>query len=237
MLLELIGGPASNFVWTCRIVLTEKRVPYTLTAVMPHTPEVDAIHPFGKIPVMRYNDVVLAESRAICGYIERMFDGPPLVPTDPIKFAQVEQWVSILNTHIHPTWIQRYVGGGYVFPGTPDKSPNRVAIDEALPKMGQQFPVMNEAVKDNYLVGNNFTLADAYFVPMLFYANKFPEGAALVAKHKGLKAYLARHIERKSIKETMPQSQPGTAGTVPVQPPPAADTGSAGPGEKSTAEG
>ena len=222
MSLELIGGPASNFVWTCRIVLTEKKVPYTLTSVMPHTPEVNAVHPFGKIPAMRYGDVVLAESRAICGYLERMFDGPPMMPSDPIKLAQVEQWVSILMTHIDPSWIRQYVGRGYIFPGTPDKSPNRAAIEEALPKLQQQFPVMNEAVENGYFVGGSFTLADAYFVPMLFYANKFPEGAALVSKHKGLKAYLARHIERKSVKETMPQSQAGTAGAVPAATPPAA---------------
>jgi glutathione S-transferase len=45
---------------------------------MPHTPEVVAIHPFGKIPVMRHGDVTLAESRAICGYVDRAFDGPAL---------------------------------------------------------------------------------------------------------------------------------------------------------------
>jgi hypothetical protein len=31
---------------------------------MPHTPEIDAIHPVGKIPAMRHGDVVLAEPRA-----------------------------------------------------------------------------------------------------------------------------------------------------------------------------
>ena len=37
--LEIIGGPASNFVWVCRITCAEKGVPYKLTSVMPHTPE------------------------------------------------------------------------------------------------------------------------------------------------------------------------------------------------------
>ncbi len=223
MSLELIGGPASNYVWTCRIMLTEKRVPYTLTSVMPHSPAVDAIHPFGKIPVMRHGEIVLAESRAICGYIDRMFDGPPMVPADPIKCAQAEQWISIINTAIDPVWIRQYVGAGYIFPGTPDKSPDRAAIDAALPKMEKQFPVMNEAVENGYFVAGNFSLADAYFLPMLFYTSKFPEGAALVSKHKGLKAYLTRHMERKSVRETMPQTRPGTAGAAPAAPPPAAN--------------
>ena len=219
--LQIIGGPASNYVWMVRIACAEKRVPYTLIPVMPHTPDVDAIHPLGKIPVMRYGDVTLAESRAICAYLDRTFDGPPLVPPDPIKAAQVEQWISIVNTSIDPVWIRQYVGAGYLFPGTPDKSPNRAAIDAALPKMEQQFPVMNEALKSGFFVGTSFSLADINFLPMLYYVNRFAEGAKLVSKHRNLKAFLDRHIARKSVQETMPQTQAGTAGTKPVEPAPA----------------
>jgi glutathione S-transferase len=179
---------------------------------MPHTPEVDAIHPFGKIPAMRHGDLMLGESRAICSYVDRTFDGPQLVPADPIKAVQVEQWVSIINTHIDPTWIRQYVGAGYIFPGTPDKSPNRTAIEAALPKMQQQFPVMDKAVKSGYLVGNSFTLADMDFMPILYYMTKFPESSELVAGHPNLKAYFERHVMRKSVQESIPESAPGTAG-------------------------
>jgi len=41
---EIIGGPASNYVWTCRIACAEKGVDYDLVPVMPHTPVVTAIH-------------------------------------------------------------------------------------------------------------------------------------------------------------------------------------------------
>jgi glutathione S-transferase len=214
--LEIIGAPQSNFVWVTRIVLAEKGVTdYALTAVMPHTPEVDAIHPFGKIPAMRHGDVTLGESRAICAYIDRTFDGPPLVPADPQRAVQVEQWVSIINTHIDPIWIRQYVGAGYIFPGTPDKSPNRTAIDAALAKMQQQFPVMDKAVKSGHLVGDSFTLADMNFMPILFYMNKFPESSALLAASPNLKAYFERHLVRKSVQDAIPQSQPGTAGNTP----------------------
>jgi glutathione S-transferase len=202
--LEIIGGAPSNYVWVCRIACTEKRVPYTHVSVMPHTPDVDAIHPLGKIPVMRHGAVTLAESRAICAYLERMFDGPPLVPADPIKATQVEQWVSLVNTSIDPVWVRQYLAG-YVFPGTPDKSPNRPQIDAALPKMEKQFAIMEEAVKSGYFVGNSFTLADINFIPILFYMNRFPESSALLGKHKKLKAYFEKHVARKSVQETMPE--------------------------------
>ena len=117
--LQLIGAAASNYVWVCRIAATEKGVPYSLIPTMPHTAEVDAIHPFGKIPVMRHGAVALAESRAICRYIDDAFEGPRLVPAEPAAAAQVEQWVSIVNTHVDPIWLRQYAGA-YMFPGTPD---------------------------------------------------------------------------------------------------------------------
>ena len=73
--LEIIGAPQSNFVRTARIACMEKGVPYTLTPARPHTPDVDAIHPFGKIPVMRHGDLSLCETKAICTYIDLAFEG------------------------------------------------------------------------------------------------------------------------------------------------------------------
>jgi len=61
--LEIIGATRSNYVWACRIACAEKGVPYKLIEARPHSPEVDAIHPLGKIPAMRHGEVTLAESR------------------------------------------------------------------------------------------------------------------------------------------------------------------------------
>ena len=207
--LQIIGGPASNFVWVTRIACAEKGASYTHVSAMPHTPEVDAIHPFGKIPVMRHGDITLCESRAICTYIDRAFDGAPLTARDPVVAAQIEQWISITCTHLDLLWLRQYVAA-YVFPGTADGSPDRTRIDLALPKMEPQFDVMDRAVaKTGHLVGNAFTLADAYLMPILFYMNKMPESRALLAKRPNLKAYFDRHIERDSVRAATPQSPPG----------------------------
>ena len=209
--LELIGGSASNYVWACRIALTEKGVPYRHVSVMPHTPEVDAIHPFGKIPVMRHGEIELCESRAICWYIDNTFDGPKIVPQNRMLAAQVEQWVSIVNTAIDPVWLRQYLRA-YVFPKTADGSPERDTIEAALPKMEQQFPVMDRAVaKTGHLVGDTFTLADMNFLPILFYMSTRPESSALLAQAPALKRYLDTHMARKSVQDTQPTRMPGQA--------------------------
>ncbi len=207
--LQIIGAPQSNYVWVARIACFEKGVPYTLVPVMPHTPEVDAIHPFGKIPVMRHGDVTLAESRAICFYLDHAFAGPPLVSRDPADGARTEQWISLVNTHIDPLVVRQYLAA-YFFPGTPDGRPNRTVIDAALPKMEPHFVVLDRAVaKTGHLVGESLTLADINLLPILFYLDKMPESRAMLRRATSLDAYYRRHMARASVKETTPPPFPG----------------------------
>jgi glutathione S-transferase len=205
--LEIIGHPASNYVWVCRMACAEKGVPYRLTVAMPHSPEINTIHPLGKMPVMRHGDVTLAESRAICLYIDRAFSGAPLVPADLVPATQVEQWLSLVNTAVDPICVRQYLVA-YMFPGTPDGSPNRGGIDAALPKMEKQFQVLNQATARGHLVGDSFTLADINLLPILFYLKKFPESAALFERSPNLAAYYERHFARKSVQDTIPQEFP-----------------------------
>jgi glutathione S-transferase len=206
--LQIIGAPQSNFVWACRIACGEKGVPYQLVPAFPHTPEVDAIHPFGKIPVMRHGDTVLCESRAICFYIDHAFEGPPLAPRDPAGGALVEQWISLVNTTIDPLLLRQY-GLGYFFPGTPDGSPNRTMIDAALPKMEAHFALLDRSVaKTGYLVGNALTLADINLLPILYYMSKLPESGAMLGRTADLEAYIDRLMQRPTVAETVPPPMP-----------------------------
>jgi glutathione S-transferase len=207
--LQLIGAPQSNYVWVCRIACAEKGVPYELLSVMPHKPEVDAIHPLGKIPALRHGDLTLCESRAICFYIDHGFAGPPLVPRDAAGGARVEQWLSIVNTAMDPVLVRQYLGAHY-FPGTPDGSPDQARIEAALPKVASQLAVLDSAVAPTgYLAGEGFTLADINLLPILYYLRSLPQSAALIAQNAALAAYYDRHAARKSVQETLPPPFPG----------------------------
>jgi glutathione S-transferase len=207
--LQIVGAPQSNYVWVSRIACHEKGVPYTLVPVMPHTPEIDEIHPLGKIPALRHGDLTLAESRAICFYIDHAFDGPPLAPRDPVEAARTEQWISIVNTHFDVLVARPYVGA-YFFPGTPDGSPNRPIIETALAKLEGQFAMLDRAVsKTGYLVGSTFTLADMNLLPMMFYLDKLPESGAMLQRTANLRGYYERHMARPSVKEATPPPFPG----------------------------
>ena len=205
--LEIIGAPQSNYVWAVRMVCAEKGVAYEHRAERPHTPDVDAIHPFGKIPVMRHGDVTLCESKAIATYIDRVFGGPKVIPEDPKLAAQVEQWVSLGNVEFDKLMIRQYVVG-YAFPKEPGK-PDMKAIGEAAEKMKPQIAVLDRAVAGTgHLAGDGFTLADINILPMLFYVNRFEEGKALLAGAKNLSAYMERHFARPSFQKSKPPPPP-----------------------------
>ena len=201
--LEIIGAPQSNYVWAVRMVCAEKGVAYEHKIERPHTPDVDAIHPFGKIPVMRHGDVELCESKAIVSYIDRAFDGPKVIPEDPELGAKVEQWVSLGNVEFDKVMIRQYVVG-YVFPKEAGK-PDMAAIGRAAEAMKKQVEVLDAAVaRTGHLVGDQFTFADINILPMLFYARRFEEGKALFGGAKNLSAYMERHFARPSFKASMP---------------------------------
>lgn len=209
--LQIIGAPQSNFVWATRIACHEKEVAYALIPALPHTPEVDAIHPFGKIPAMRHGDLSLCESRAICFYIDHAFAGPPLTPRDPAGGARVEQWVSLVNTQIDPVLARQYLIG-YFFPGTADGSPNRAAIEAVLPKLEPHLRLLDRVVAETgHVVGHTFSLADIYLLPILFYLDKLPESRAILRRATNLDAYYKRHMARASVQETTPPPFPGRA--------------------------
>jgi len=207
--IQIIGVPQSNFVWVVRMACEEKGVPYAIAPLRPHTPDVEAIHPLGKIPAMRHGDLALFESKAITTYIDKSFAGPKLIPDDPRGAAEVEQWVSFINTEVDPCLVRKYLLA-YFFPRTPDGAPDRGAIDGVLPTMATQIALLDRAVaRDGHLAAGRFTLADIYLMPILYYVRQCSEGADMIEAAKHLPGYFARHAERPCFKASTPPPLPG----------------------------
>lgn len=208
---EIIGFAPSTYVRAARMVCEEKSIPYALTAVPPHAPEVNAIHPFGQIPAMRHNGFELCESSAIARYLDGTFQGPRMFPAAPRHAALTEQWVSLVNTKIDPTLIRTYLFA-YVFPKTGDGKPDRAAIDAVAPAVADEISVLDRAIaKGGYLAGDSLTYADINLMPILFYVRQFPEASAAIAAGKALPGYYDRVAARPSFTKTMPPPPPQQA--------------------------
>ena len=205
---EIIGSSRSTYTRVVRMVCEEKGIDYALTDVELGAPEVFAIHPFGKMPVMRHGDVELFESKAIATYLDRRFPGPGLFPSDPVLGALTEQWVSLVNTLIDRTLIRTYLLA-YAAPQTADGKPDRQVIEAVMPALREQIGVLDEAVaRKGYLVGDHFTFADINLMPILYYMRLVPEGAEALDRAGHLASYYDRHAERQSFKRTIPPAGP-----------------------------
>jgi glutathione S-transferase len=208
---EILGFPQSTYTRVVRMACEEKGIDYELKPAPPHSPDVLAIHPFGKIPVMRHGDVELCESKAIATYLDRAFPGPALMPSDPRLAAQAEQWISLVNSVMDGTFIRTYLFC-YIFPKTEDGKPDRKAIEAVTPALRQQIQLLDKAVaKTGYLAGDRLTLADLNLMPILAYIKQFPEGAEAMAGAKHLSAYYERNAARASFKNTVPPPPPRQA--------------------------
>jgi glutathione S-transferase len=207
---QILGAPQSPLVWAVRMAAMEKGIPADSIHARPHTPEIDAISPFGKIPVMRHGEVTLAESRAIAFYIDGLSDKNPLVPRDLATAARVEQWIMHFQTEYAPLMVGRYVIA-YFFPRGPNGTPDRAVIDEALPPVEKSIAILERQLESaGYLTGS-FTLADIFFAPALHYVSGLPEGAEIFSRSPFISAWLGRIASRPAFKATLPPPVPARA--------------------------
>jgi glutathione S-transferase len=205
---EIIGSLRSSYTRVVRMVCEEKQIEYVLTETMLGAPEIRAIHPFGKMPVLRHGDFALCESKAIATYLDRSFPGPPLIPSEPRLAALTEQWVSLVNTVMDATMIRTYLFA-YAFPKTADGQPDRKAIDAVTPALQKQFAILDRAVaRSGHLVGDQFSFADINLMPILYYIRQLPEAAETLAAASHLALYYDRHAARPSFVRTIPPAGP-----------------------------
>jgi glutathione S-transferase len=205
---EILGSLRSSYTRVVCMACEEKGIDYVLIETMLGAPELRRIHPFGKMPVLRHGDFELFESKAIATYVDRSFPGPQLIPADPRLAGLTEQWVSLVNAVMDPTLVRTYLLA-YAAPKTADGKPDQRTIDAVTPAVRAQLKILDEAVaKTGFLVGEQFTLANIYLLPMLYYVRQLPEGAVALAPKTHLGRYYTHHAARPSFDRTTPPAGP-----------------------------
>lgn len=101
MAYKLFGANVSPFVRKCRAYLAEKGLAYEHESVNPFQPPsfYRQLSPLGRIPALLDGDRPVADSTAICLYLERCNPTPALYPADNYAYAQA-------------LWIEEYIDSG-----------------------------------------------------------------------------------------------------------------------------
>ncbi|WP_300574061.1 glutathione S-transferase family protein [Phenylobacterium sp.] len=187
----------SAYLWTAMLAADEKGVDYDLNPLVLGSDAHLRLHPFGKMPVLQHGQVVLYETLAIAHYIDRAFDGPPLQPADALGQAEVLRWISLVNAYVFPV-MNRFVKERLVKPAWGFET-DQAFLAAARDPLRTQMRVIGEAVAAaGHLVGDRFTLADAFLLPHLLFFGRTPEGRALLAATPAAAGWLERMTARPS---------------------------------------
>ncbi len=100
---RLFHVPLSPFCRKVRLSLAEKKVEVELVEerYWESSPEFLRRNPAGKVPVLKINGLTLAESAAICEYIEEVHPEPALMPSSPEGRFEVRRLVAWFDDKFH----------------------------------------------------------------------------------------------------------------------------------------
>ena len=100
---RLYHQPLSPFCRKIRLVLAEKSIEVELVDEKPWERRMDFLrmNPAGQVPVLKIDDLVLAESSAIFEYLEETQPEPPLLPKDPAMRAEARRLAAWFDDKFH----------------------------------------------------------------------------------------------------------------------------------------
>jgi len=155
--MKLYGANGSPFFRKARVVLEEKGIPYETENLVPvpKTPELLAMHPLGKIPILRDGPVVVPDSSVICAYLEKKHPAPALYPADPAEFAKalfLEEYADtrlaeVLGGILFERMVKRFVLG---------QEPDEARVAQLL---AQEVPGVLDYVESQVPAGRDTILA------------------------------------------------------------------------------
>jgi glutathione S-transferase len=202
--MRLHWHPFSIFPRRVRVALREKRLPYEDVFVdLPNggtrTPEFLRLNPFGHVPVLEDDGVVLYESLAILEYLEERQPDPALLPAERAARGRARQFMCASGDYLAgplKRWLSR------IF--SPEPTWDRPDQERALAEMAAHFDVLERELGGREYLAGPFSLADVAYVPLVCDL-ELCGLESLVALRPAVRAWIARLNGRDSVVATRPQ--------------------------------
>jgi glutathione S-transferase len=151
-----------------------------------------AINPLGYVPMLELDDGTrLREGPAIVQYVADQVPQKNLAPANgTLPRYRLQEWLTFIGTELHKTFSPLFN------PATPEE-----AKGQFREKLASRFEFVDRQLEGKeYVMGENFTVADAY----LYVVTRWTKPMNIdIAKFKNLVAHNARIDARPAVQEAL----------------------------------
>lgn len=156
-------APLSPFCRKVRLVLSEKKLEFELIEEKYWEKREDflALNPFGQVPVLQNSEITLAESSAICEYLNEKFPDPELLPNNIEERAEVRRLVSWFDDKFNREVTQKLVYERITKKIIGEGFPEAKNVKVGMQNIKFHIDYMSSLLEyRQWLAGNEMTLAD-----------------------------------------------------------------------------
>ena len=198
-MLTLYDYPDCPFCQKVRVVLAEKDLEYEkifvdLRKQEQKSPDFLRLNPYGKVPVLIDEDEVMYESTIINEYLEDEYPIPRLMPEDSGGRARVRLLEDYCDNSFIPATTTLL---SQLRKTEAERDPQRVEQSREDLRRGLYF-LSDRLGGQEYLVGKEFTLADAAFAPRIMVIGRL--GVELEPALSNVQAWIERIRARPSVR-------------------------------------
>jgi glutathione S-transferase len=198
-MLKLYDYPDCPFCQKVRVVLAEKDLEYEKIFVDLRTGEQKTsdflrMNPYGKVPVLVDEDEIIYDSTIINEYLEEEYPLPRLMPEDSQARARVRM-------------LEDYCDNSFIPPTTmllaqlrkPEAERDAQRVEQARDELRRALYYLRDRLGgQEYVVGREFTLADAAFAPRIMVLGRL--GIELEPALAPVQAWIDRVRSRSSVR-------------------------------------
>ncbi len=196
-MLKLYDYPESPFCQKTRIVLAEKDlsyevVPVDLKAGEQKRPEFLKLNPFGKVPVLIDDEMIVYDSTIINEYLEDEYPHPPLLPSESSARARVRTFEDYADIAFIPVT-------GIIMNELrkPEGERDAEKLANARQQVQRMLAVIDGSLAGRQWLAGTFSLADVAFAPRVVILPAL--GVELDPEWKNVASWIQRLNQRASI--------------------------------------
>ncbi len=200
--IEIYAAEISTFGRIVAMVAIEKGIEWKLIPTDSSSPEHIARHPFGKTPAVEIDGHLLIESDAICRYLDEAFEGPRLIPEDPLERAEMTKWMSFVQAYMFPTTEFGLVMPRLVAPMM-GRQVDESRVEKSLPTIAYQLGLVEAALQGRtFIAAAHLTLADIYLFCTWMAVAHTKEGKVMLHHSPNVSRWMSFLASRESARRT-----------------------------------